>query len=172
MLHFQKKRLIVVIILLASLFSSVAVGQQLPRLEKRGAVTQLIVDDKPFLILGGELYNSSSSNLEYMEPLWQQLKDMHLNTVLVAVSWQLTEPEEGRFDFSLVDGLIREAREHDMRLVLLWFGSWKNGLSHYVPDWVKQDPARFHRVILDNGKATETVSPLGLESGKADARAF
>jgi hypothetical protein len=97
---------------------------------------------------------------------------MHLNTVLVAVSWQLTEPEEGRFDFSLVDGLIREAREHDMRLVLLWFGSWKNGLSHYVPDWVKQDPARFHRVILDNGKATETVSPLGLESGKADARAF
>lgn len=172
MLHFQEKRFIVVFVFLTSLFSSVAIGQHLPRLEKRGAVTQLIVDDKPFLILGGELYNSSSSNLEYMEPLWQQLKDMHLNTVLVAVSWQLTEPEEGRFDFSLVDGLIREAREHDMRLVLLWFGSWKNGLSHYVPDWVKQDPARFHTVILDNGKATETVSPLGLESGKADARAF
>jgi hypothetical protein len=172
MLHFQKKRLIVVIILLASLFSSVAVGQQLPRLEKRGAVTQLIVDEKPYLILGGELHNSSSSNLDYLEPVWQPLKDMHLNTVLAAVSWQLTEPEEGRFDFSLVDGLIREAREHDMRLVLLWFGSWKNGLSHYVPDWVKQDPARFPRVILDNGKATETVSPLGLESGKADARAF
>ncbi|QRX63330.1 DUF5597 domain-containing protein [Dysgonomonadaceae bacterium zrk40] len=144
----------------------------MPRLEKRGAVTQLIVEEKPFLILGGELHNSSSSNLEYLEPVWQQLKDMHLNTVLAAISWQLTEPEEGQFDFSLVDGLIREAREHDLRLVLLWFGSWKNGLSHYVPDWVKQDPARFPRVILDNGKATETVSPLGLESRKADARAF
>ncbi len=172
MVHSQKKIFIVVIALFASLFSYVAKGQQLPRLEKRDAAIQLIVDDKPFLVLAGELHNSSSSNLDYLEPLWQPLKDMHLNTVLAVVTWQLTEPEEGKFDFSLVDGLIRQAREHDMRLVLLWFGSWKNGLSHYVPDWVKQDPARFPRVILDNGKATETVSPLGLESGKADARAF
>lgn len=172
MVHSQKKFFIVVIALFASLFSYVAKGQQLPRLEKRGAVTQLIVDNKPFLILGGELHNSSSSNIEYLEPVWQPLKDMHLNTVLAVVTWQLTEPEEGKFDFSLVDGLIRQAREHDMRLVLLWFGSWKNGLSHYVPDWVKQDPARFPRVMLDNGKATETISPLGLESRKADARAF
>jgi hypothetical protein len=172
MIQFQKKIFIVVIVLLASLFSNVAKSQHMPRLEKRGAAIQLIVDEKPFLILGGELHNSSSSNLDYLEPVWQQLKDMHLNTVLAAVSWQLTEPEEGKFDFSLVDGLIREAREHDLRLVLLWFGSWKNGLSHYVPDWVKQDPARFPRVILDNGKATETVSPLGLESRKADAKAF
>jgi hypothetical protein len=172
MVHSQKKFFIVVIALFTSLFSYVAKGQQLPRLEKRGAVTQLIVDNKPFLILGGELHNSSSSNIEYLEPVWQPLKDMHLNTVLAAVSWQLTEPEEGRFDFTLVDGLIREAREHDLRLVLLWFGSWKNGLSHYVPDWVKRDPERFPRVMLDNGKATETVSPLGTESRKADARAF
>lgn len=172
MVHSQKKIFIVVIALFASLFSYVAKGQQLPRLEKRDAAIQLIVDDKPFLVLAGELHNSSSSNLDYLEPLWQPLKDMHLNTVLAVVTWQLTEPEEGKFDFSLVDGLIRQAREHDMLLVLLWFGSWKNGLSHYVPDWVKQDPARFPRVILDNGKATETVSPLGLESGKADARAF
>ncbi len=172
MLHLQKNRFVALIVLLASLFSYVAVGQHLPRLEKRGAVTQLIVDEKPFLILGGELHNSSSSNLEYLEPVWQQLKDMHLNTVLAALSWQLTEPEEGKFDFSLVDGLIREAREHDLRLVLLWFGSWKNGLSHYVPDWVKKDPVRFPRVMLDNGKATETVSPLGLESRKGDVGAF
>lgn len=144
----------------------------MPRLGKRGAATQLIVHDKPFLILGGELHNSSSSNLEYLEPVWQPLKDMHLNTVLAAVSWQLTEPEEGTLDFTLVDGLIGKAREHDLKLILLWFGSWKNGLSHYVPDWVKQDPERFPRVILDNGKVTETISPLGVESSKADARAF
>lgn len=143
-----------------------------PRLEKRGAVTQLIVDDKPFLILGGELHNSSSSSLYYLESAWQPLKDMHLNTVLAAVSWQLIEPEEGEYDFTLVDGMIRKAKEHDLKLVLLWFGSWKNGLSHYVPDWVKTDPVRFPRVMLDNGKATETLSPLGVESKKADARAF
>ncbi|MDR2810290.1 MAG: DUF5597 domain-containing protein [Tannerellaceae bacterium] len=76
------------------------------------------------------------------------------------------------FDFYLVDGLIKKAREHDLKLVLLWFGSWKNGLSHYVPSWVKMDNERFHKVILDNGKATETLSPFGLESGKADANAI
>lgn len=133
MFHFQKNRYFALIVLFVSFFTNVAIGQHLPRLEKRGAVTQLIVDEKPFLILGGELHNSSSSNLEYLEPVWQQLKDMHLNTVLAAVFWQLTEPEEGKFDFSLVDGLIREAREHDMRLVLLWFGSWKMGYPIMCP---------------------------------------
>jgi hypothetical protein len=32
----------------------------IPRLEKQGAATQLMVDGDPFLILGGELHNSSS----------------------------------------------------------------------------------------------------------------
>ena len=81
-----------------------------PRLEKRGEATQLMVDGKPYLILGGELHNSSSSDLAYMRPLWAPLKAQHLNTALVAVSWELTEPEEGRYDFALVDGILADAR--------------------------------------------------------------
>lgn len=172
MLHTKRYVFLLAIIILGSALSSVAQSQEIPRLEKRGAATQLIVDGNPFLILGGELHNSSSSNLDYLQPAWPQLKRMHLNTVLAAVSWQLMEPEEDKFDFSLVDGLLKQARKHDLKLVLLWFGSWKNGLSHYVPSWVKMDSKRFPKVILDNGKATETLSPLGQESMKADAKAF
>lgn len=172
MLHRRKCTFIIVIVMLGSALPLIARSQELPFLQKKGAVSQLIVDGKPFLILGGELHNSSSSNLDYLEPVWPQLKEMNLNTVLAAVSWQLTEPEENKFDFSLVDGLIEKAREHDLKLVLLWFGSWKNGLSHYVPSWIKMDSDRFPRVILDNGKATETLSPFGMESRKADAKAF
>src|SRR5438128_2729385 len=114
-----------------SAFLLIANGQ--PRLQKNGSATQLMVNDKPFLVLGGELYNSSTSSKAFMEPLWQPLKQQHLNTVLAAVSWELIEPQEGKFDFSLVDEILKGARAQNLKVTLLWFGSWKNGLSHYTP---------------------------------------
>ena len=108
----------------------------MPRLEKRGNATQLIVDGRPFLILAGELTNSASSSMEYMEPYWPKLAAANMNTVLAAVTWELVEPEPGKFDFALVDGAIREARPNHLRLIFLWFGSWKNGVSSYTPLWV------------------------------------
>jgi hypothetical protein len=143
-----------------------------PHLEKRGDVTQLIVDGKPFLALAGELYNNSATSLEYMNPIWPRLTAMHLNTVLAAVSWAMIEPSEGKFDYSLVDGLIRDAHAHNLRLVLLWFGSWKNTWSSYAPDWVKRSFGRFPRVQLRNGLGTERLTPLSDANRDADARAF
>src|SRR4030042_6504506 len=104
-------------------------NKSIPHLEKKGASTQLIVDGKPFLILGGELGNSSFTSLEYMAPVWSKLKAMNLNTVLTPVYWELIEPVEGKFDFELYDQLIKEARGNNLKLVLLWFGSWKNSMS-------------------------------------------
>ncbi|HEY4325042.1 MAG TPA: DUF5597 domain-containing protein [Mucilaginibacter sp.] len=144
----------------------------IPHLEKRGAVTQLIVDGKPYLTLGGELHNSNTSSLEYLKPLLPKLATMHLNTVLGAVSWDQLEPEEGKFDFSLVDGLIQQSRDSKLHLVILWFGSWKNGMSHYVPVWVKKDLSRFPRVKMSNGKSSETINVFAQENLKADAKAF
>ena len=104
----------------------------IPYLTKQGASTQLIVDDRPYLIIGGELHNSSSSSMWYMQPIWKRLNAFHLNTVLVPVAWELIESEEGKFDFTLVDELIFEARRNELRLILLWFGTWKNGMSSYA----------------------------------------
>ncbi len=143
-----------------------------PHLERRGNVTQLIVDDKPFLALAGELYNNSATSLEYMKPVWPRLAAMHLNTVLAAVSWAMLERSEGQFDYTLVDGLIRDARAHSLRLVFLWFGSWKNTWSSYAPDWVKRDFERFPRVQLRDGSGTERLTPLSAANRDADARAF
>lgn len=143
-----------------------------PRLERRGEATQLIVDGKPYLVLGGETRNSSSSDLAFMAPIWPKLKAMNLNTVLVPVAWETIEPEEGRFDFSNVDGLLKGARENDMRVVFLWFGAWKNTFSSYVPAWVKRDQARFPRVHTSDGRGTERLSPFSVTSRDADARAY
>jgi hypothetical protein len=143
-----------------------------PHLERRGDAIQLIVGGKPFLALGGELLNNSATSLEYMRPIWPRLAGMHLNTVLVPISWALLEPAEGKLDYELVDGLIRDARSHNLRLVLLWFGSWKNTWSSYAPDWVKRDFKRFARVQLANGAGTERLSPFCEANRNADANAF
>jgi hypothetical protein len=144
----------------------------IPHLEKRGAATQLIVDGKPYLALAGELANTASSSLPYMKPVWPRLAKMNLNTVLVAVAWAWVEPEEGKYDFSLVDGLLEGARKENLHVVFLWFGSWKNGISSFAPVWVKANQDRFPRVQVKSGKSIEVLSALSEANRDADARAY
>ena len=152
--------------------ASLCAEESLPRLVKSGQATQLIVDDKPFLMIAGELHNSSASTLEYLEPILPRLKAMNLNTVLATVAWEQFEPEEGKYDYTLIDGLIQEARANDLKLVILWFASWKNGQSSYAPMWVKKDTNRFWRVHTKGGRNLETLSPFCDETRDADAKAF
>ncbi len=143
-----------------------------PHLEKRGNVTQLIVQGQPWLALACELGNSTSSSREYLAPYWQQLKESGVNTVLAVVSWEQTEPVEDTFDFSVVDNLVADARANDMKLALLWFGSWKNGITSYTPTWVKKDTKRFPLAQTPEGKPLPILTTLGDETCKADAKAF
>ncbi len=142
-----------------------------PHLEQRGAATQLIVDGQPYMMLSGELNNSSSSSLEYMKPIWPKLAAASLNTVVTPLSWELIEPTEGKYDFALVDGLLAQARAEHLRVVFLWLASWKNGMSSYPPVWVKEDTKRFPRVIL-NGEKVGVLSPQANSTRDADARAY
>jgi hypothetical protein len=144
----------------------------LPHLERRGHATELIVDGQPWLILGAELRGTASSTLTNMEPIWPELVQLHLNTVLLALGWDWIEPQEGRFDFSLVDGLIKGARANHLHIVFLWFGSWKNGISSFAPEWVKQDQVRFPRVRLANDRSVEIISPFSRNLLDADTRAY
>jgi beta-galactosidase GanA len=172
------KRLIVALIAGVAVVSAAARahgqgrGEGIPQLRKQGTTMQLVVDGAPFLILGGELGNSSASSLEYLRPYWPKLRAMHLNTVLAPVSWELMEPVEGRFNFANVDSLLADARANDMRLVLLWFGSWKNSMSSYAPAWVKTNQYRFPRTEATRGHGQEILSPFGAANVDADSRAF
>jgi hypothetical protein len=149
-----------------------AASAAIPHLQRQGSATQLIVDGKPFLMLAGELRNSNSTSPDYLKPIWPRMVAMHVNTVLSAVQWDVVEPQEGKFDFSLVDSQIRDAQTHNLRLIFLWFGSWKNGVSSYVPAWVKTNQAKYPRVQDKTGRGSEILSTLSAANRDADARAF
>lgn len=144
----------------------------LPHLQRQGNAVQLIVSEKPFLVLGGELGNSSASDMDYMRPVWPKLTAMHLNTVLAPVYWELLEPQEGVYDFTLVDSLVVTARLHQLKLILLWFGSWKNSMSCYVPAWIKKDTRRFPRAQDKEGRSQEILTPFNTDNLDADRKAF
>jgi len=168
------KKFLLIILICSILFAQnkTATDSKIPHLEKRGYTTQLIVNGKPFIVLGGELGNSTFTSLEYMKPIWPKLTAMNLNTVLVPVYWELIEPYEGKFDFALYDLLINEARKNDLKLILLWFGSWKNSMSSHAPAWVKKDQKRFPRIKDDSGRSHEILTPFSVENLNADLKAF
>lgn len=146
--------------------------REIPYLQKKDGRTDLMVDGKPFLILGGELHNSSGSDLNYMEEhVWPGLRRLGGNCYLTPVYWECMEPQKGVYDFTLVDGVIEQARRENVRLILLWFGLWKNGNSSYIPAWMKKDSAFYYMRGID-GQQIESVSPFCKEAVELDAKAF
>ena len=141
-------------------------------LHKQGSATQLYVDGKPFVILGGELGNSSASSPADIARIFPKLQRMNLNTVLVPVYWDMVEPVEGDFDFSLIDTTLEEARRCGLKVVFLWFGAWKNSMSCYAPSWFKSDYKKYPRAYTSEGKPLEIASAFSENVYQADSRAF
>ena len=163
------KRLIITII--ASLFYLLTSAQtQLERLDNGTA--RIVVNGKAMLMIGGELGNSSASTPQDVKHAFAHLHKMGLNTVLAPVSWELIEPQEGQFDMSSLDVILTEARRNDLKVVLLWFGAWKNSMSCYAPEWFKRDTKRFPRAHTREGKPVEEASSLSRNVLEADKRAF
>ena len=141
-------------------------------LQKQGTATQLVVHGMPFLILGGELGNSSAACPQDIERIFPKLKRMGLNTVLVPAYWELIEPIEGQFDFTLTDKALQQARENDLKIVFLWFGAWKNSMSCYAPLWFKENHKKYPRAYTQSGKPLEIASAFSEAVYEADHHAF
>lgn len=162
------------ILILISLLSAVLFveAQQLPKLVHRGTATQLVVDGKPMLMLAGELSNSAATCKQDIDNWMPRMEAMGLNTVLVPAQWDLIEPEEGKFDFNIIDEVVQQAEDHHLKVVFLWFGAWKNSMSCYAPSWFKQDIKRFPRAMNAQGKPLEIASAFSENVLKSDQRAF
>ncbi len=157
--------------LLALTFSSPAPASEAPRLVEHNGRHALLVDGAPFLILGAQI-NNSSSWPSVLPQVWPALEAMHANTIEAPVYWEQLEPQPGQFDYSTVDALVHGARDHHLHLVLLWFGTWKNGNMHYVPEWVKTDTRKFPRMINAAGEPIDVLSANSDANRDADKSAF
>ena len=144
---------------------------QAPQIVQKDGHYALLVDGKPYLVLGGQIHNSSGWPSE-LPQVWESMAALHANTVEAPVYWEQLEATEGQFDFSNVDAIVLGARAHNLHVVLLWFGTWKNGNNHYVPGWVKTDTKRFPRVMRLDGTPMDVMSPLGKNTLEADKTAF
>ncbi len=150
---------------------TIRADDSMPKLVHKDGRDALMVDGAPFLVLGGQA-NNSSNYPAVLPKVWPALETMHANTLAMPVAWEQIEPEEGRFDFSWVDTLVKEAREHHLRLDILWFGTWKNNGPQYCPEWVKLDPKRFPHLINAKGDRMGSMSPYGQATLEADRKAF
>ena len=151
--------------------ASGAQATPLPQVSEHGGRHALIVDGAPFLILGAQT-NNSSNYPAVLPDVWTVVDQLHANTLEIPVAWEQLEPVEGRFDFSWINSLLPQARQHNVRLVLLWFGAFKNTSPSYAPEWVKSDTRRFPRMITKDGNTHYVLSPISRTTLQADSRAF
>jgi Domain of unknown function (DUF5597)/Glycosyl hydrolases family 35 len=150
---------------------SQTVQSKIPQIIEKEGRHALLVDGEPFFMLGGQAHNSSAWP-GMLPQVWSAVEAMHANTLEVPIYWEQVEAQHGKFDFSLVDLLLKEGREHKVRLVLLWFASWKNGSSHYMPEWMKREPKKYPNITGRNGQPVDSPSPHTQAAMEADAKAF
>ena len=143
----------------------------IPHLVKKDGRFALFVDDAPYLMLGAQVHNSSSWPVE-LPKVWPAMEFLHVNTVEMPIYWEQFEPKPGQFDYTMIDTLLSEARQHQVHLVLLWFATWKNGSQHYMPEWMKLDLVRYPHMLDRNGQAVDSPSPHSAASLEADKTAF
>ena len=150
---------------------ALAQSRPIPQLVKTGDKFTFLVDGKPFIMLGGQVGNFSALP-DRMDRARDAFRAMNLNTVEYPVYWNAIEPEEGKFDFSGFDQILRGVRSQGLRAVLLWFGTWKNGAMDWSPNWVKSDPSRFPRVLDRGGRPIRVLSPHSRATLEADKKAY
>ncbi len=144
---------------------------QLPKIIEKDGRHALLVNGTPYLILGGQAHNSSGWPA-MLPQVWQAVETLHLNTVEIPIYWEQIEAQPGKFDFSLIDTLLTQARAHNVHLVLLWFATWKNGSNHYMPEWIKKDASKYPNITGLNDKHIDSPSPHSKATLEADIKAF
>src|SRR5260221_8770608 len=157
--------------LISTIYAQVPAQVPIPRVIKKDGRFALLVDDAPYLMLGAQVHNSSTWPAT-LPKVWPAMEVLNVNTVDAPIYWKQYDPKNGQYDYSTSDIILAQARQHHLRLVILWFGTWKNGSQHYMPEWMKLDSERYAHLVDKNGNLADSPSPFAAASLEADKNAF
>ncbi len=143
----------------------------LPQLVEKDGRFALMVDGQPYLMLGAQV-NNSSAWPSMLPKVWPTVQRIAINTLEVPIYWEQFEPEQGKFDPSILHTLLDQARTHHVHLVLLWFGLFKNGSDHYTPPFIKLDEKDVPHVTAANGRKVDSPVSWSQVALNADRAAF
>lgn len=154
-------------------YTNLCIAQQteLPYIKHKDGRHCLMVDGKPFLMLGAQC-NNSSAWPDTLPEVLSAMEQLKVNTLEIPIYWEQFEPQKGQFDYSIIDTIITQAREHNVRVVLLWFATWKNGSNHYMPGWMKQQPEKYPNMINKEGQEIDSPSAHAEATLNEDVMAF
>jgi len=156
----------------AAVRGQAAAPDNMPKIIAQDGRHALLVDGQPFFMFSGQT-NNSNAWPSMLPEVWRAVATIHANTVEMPVYWEQIEPEQGKFDFSVVDALLQECRQHKVRWVPLWFATWKNGSAHYLPEWMKLEAGvKYPNIIGRTGRPVDSPSPHTQAAMDLDAKAF
>jgi len=146
-----------------------------PRLVRHETGYSFELDGQKTVLLGGQIHNSSSSSIESIDAAFSKVASLNYEFVISPISWKQFEPAEGKFDFTLLAHQLHTAEKLNLKLVLIWFGAFKNAKSIYAPAWVRSNLQRFPRALNQPGGSPNEAPTLSVFSQNlldADLKAF
>lgn len=146
--------------------------QHMPQIVRVNGQPRLLVDGQPFLMLGLQWDCESCFSRELMNPLFAPAAAMGANTVALPVYWREIEPTPDQFDFSMVDERLYQARANQLRVILLWFATWKNACTFYAPAYINEDSATYPKALDRVGQQTVSLCPSSEATWQRDRHAL
>jgi hypothetical protein len=146
--------------------------ERIPQIVHVDGQPRLLVDGRPFLILGLQWDCDSCFSSEEMNSLFPHAAALGANTAALPLYWREVEPVPNHYDFSMLDERLRQAKANGLRVILLWFATWKNACAFYAPDYIRDDPSTYPRALDHTGRQMVSLCPSAATTWQRDRAAL
>ncbi|HHX11652.1 MAG TPA: DUF5597 domain-containing protein [Clostridiales bacterium] len=123
------------------------------------------------LLLGLQAHNSSTGT-DMIKKTIHAISLYGGNLLEAAIYWNSVEANKDEYDMTSVKELIDEAREANLKLIILWFATSKNGHPTYAPEYIKLNPDVYHIALGPDKAPVPSLSPHCEATLHRDKKAF
>lgn len=98
--------------------------------------------------IDADTWGCDAGNLDHFRKHCEASVYVNANLIAIPVTWKNVERKgPGNYDFTFVDGAIKIAREHGLKVSLMWIGiDYAAGDPNFVPPYIDADPDTYTRI--------------------------